>query len=383
MDIHIKDMDTIKREGMEMQNRNMEYGFELIMDHLTGSTSDDLRRQLDDWRNRSDENEQLFVRMQRLWSAMSLSDRDKTFDSRRAYHLFRERVEADAKESGMARQIPLKPLSNLRRFAFYAAILIPFVFLSYFTYRYFTDMPVKLEEIPLISEIHTPNGSKTQMSLQDGSKVWLNSGSYIRYDSRFGRSNRTITLSGEAYFEVAKDEHSPFIVHVGDVQIKVLGTNFNVNAYSENNGVSVALIEGSVEMSTDKNNARLQPGNIAHYNAATGKIDVTTTQTVESSDSKQRSDVIATKKLLAANSLENALAWKDNRLIFNGESFEQIIATLERAYNVKVNIRNDQIKKRRFAGDFTNNETIEQIFNIMSVNGKFQYRINGNIIDVY
>jgi len=136
-------------------------------------------------------------------------------------------------------------------------------------------------------------------------------------------------------------------------------------------------------MSTDKNNARLQPGNIAHYNAATGKIDVTTTQTVESSDSKQRSDVIATKKLLAANSLENALAWKDNRLIFNGESFEQIIATLERAYNVKVNIRNDQIKKRRFAGDFTNNETIEQIFNIMSVNGKFQYRINGNIIDVY
>jgi len=380
----VQETDIEKGGGMEMQGRDSEYGFGLVMDQLTGSTSDGLPQLLEEWRNRSPENEQLLVQMQKIWNALCLSDRDKTFDNQRAYRLFRERVEAEAEaETGnLAKQVPMKPYLSWRRIASYAAMLIPLAVLGYFTFQYFTVKSVPHEEIPLLSEVFVPNGSKTQLSLQDGSKVWLNSGSCIGYDSHFGRTNRTLTLSGEAYFEVAKDKKSPFIVHVGDVKIKVLGTQFNVNAYSENNGVSVALVEGRVEMSSGKVNATLLPGSMAHYDTASGKIDVSSQSALPSAD-KTRINAAATKKLPAATPIENALAWKDNRLIFNGETFEQIIASLERAYNVKVNIQNSQIKKRRFAGDFTNNETIEQIFDVMSVNGKFRYRINGNVVDVY
>ena len=342
---------------MDIQNHDNEYGIDLIMDHLTGSSSDDLRKKLDEWQNASYENEEMLVWMQKMWHSLCLSDRDETFNKQRAYYLFRERINAET--GSRVKRIPLRPYLLLRHIASYAAVLVSLLFLGYFTYRYFTIVAVQVEELPLLSEISVPNGSKTQLSLQDGSKVWLNSGSYLQYDSEHGRTNRSLTLSGEAYFEVAKDEHSPFIVNVGEIKIKVHGTHFNVNAYEENNGISVALIEGSVEIITSNGNIMLRPGIITRYDTATGKIEVMT------------------------NTTDGVLAWMDNRLIFNGETFEQIVCTLERRYDVKVNIHNNQIKQRRFAGDFINNETIEQIFSVMSVNGKFRYQIKGNLIDIY
>jgi ferric-dicitrate binding protein FerR (iron transport regulator) len=189
-------------------------------------------------------------------------------------------------------------------------------------------------------------------------------------------------LSGEAYFEVAKDERSPFIVSVGEIKIKVHGTHFNVNSYSEKDGVAVTLLEGSIEMITPKSNTILQPGNMARYDAKTGKIALTTN--IDLIPVEKLDSVITVKKeSVVSKTTEYAIDWINNRLVFNGETFEQIIATLERSYNVKVNIHNDQIRKRRFAGDFTNNETIEQIFTVMSYNGKFRYEIKGNIINLF
>ncbi|MDR1171068.1 MAG: FecR domain-containing protein [Bacteroidales bacterium] len=342
-------------EKMEIQNHDKEYWIGMIMDRLAGSLSDEGRKRLDEWRSASDENGQLFADMRKMWHALSLSDRNETFNEQRAYRLFRERVEA---ETGMAKRIPMKPYRLLRRIASYAAVIISFVSLGYFTYRYFTTTPARTVT-PLLSEVAAPNGSKTQLLLQDGTRVWLNAVSHIRYNSEFGRTNRNLSLSGEAYFEVAKDEQLPFIVDVEGIKVKVLGTHFNVNAYRENNGVAIALLEGVVEIIANNGNVTLKPGDMARYDAASGQIAI------------------------SANAIGDALAWMNNKLVFTGETFEQIISNLERSYNVKVNIHNNQIKKRRFAGDFTNNETIEQIFTVMSVNGKFRYQIKGNVIDIY
>ena len=398
---------------MDAQNQEKEHGFGLIMEHLTGSTSEEAQKQLDEWRSLSDENERLFEWMTKMWRSLSLSDHDKTFDRERAYRLFCERVEAETAgseaisnrrsrttglnkvaETGQTKQIPIhsiglcedansgqiKRIQLWRRIASIAAVLIPMAILGYYTYRYFTIVPLP-NDIPLKSEIMVPAGSKTQMSLQDGTKVWLNADSHLQYDSDFGRSNRTITLQGEAYFEVAKDENSPFIVNVGGIKIKVLGTHFNVNAYHENNGVVVSLLEGSVEMITTKSNTMLQPGNMARYDAVTGKVAVTT-KTEPQSVEKTPVDNVGVQKMNALDK-NHAIDWMSNRLVFHGETFEQIICTLERAYNVKVNIHNNQIKKRQFGGDFTNNETIEQIMTVMSLNGKFQFQIKGNVIDIF
>ena len=339
---------------MDIQNQDKEYGFDLIMEFLAGSSSDDLQMKLNEWRSASDENEQLFVWMLKMWHSLSLSNRNETFDEQRAYRLFRERM----REHVDAKRIPLKPYRLLRRVASYAAIVIPLVFLTaYLTYRSATA-PDR-DEASFLSEITVPYGSKTQMTLRDGTKLWLNAGSQIQYDAQFGRSNRNLSLSGEVYFEVASDKKRPFIVDVEGIKIKVLGTHFNVNSYRENDGVAVALFEGEVEIMTNNGIATLKPGDMARYDAATGKTTVT------------------------QNAAGNALAWRDNKLVFAGETFEQIVCALERSYNVKVNIHNEQVKSRRFAGDFTNNETIDQIFTVMSVNGKFTYRIKGDQIDLY
>lgn len=364
---------------METYDHDKEYGFGLIMNHLTGAPSGD---DLDEWRKASDENEQLFVQMQKIWNALSLSDRNEMFDGQRAYHLFRERIEA---ENRMAERIPLNPYRLLRRVASYAAVVIPFVILTtYLAYRHFAPEPAP-EAMPYSTEVTVPYGSKTQLSLQDGTKIWLNAGSHLQYNSQFGQTNRSLTLSGEAYFEVAKNENLPFIVDAEGLKIKVLGTHFNVNAYGKNKAVEVTLLEGAVEMIAGKEKTVLQPGDKAQYNTATRKVSVQTG--FEPQSAAPASNSIAADSQTAAAAASTAtgevLAWIDNRLVFNGETFEQIIWTLERNYNVKVNIHDEQIKKRRFAGDFKNNETIEQIFNVMSVNGKFRYKIKGNIIDVY
>ena len=345
---------------MKEQKNDKDFGFDLIVEYLTGTASDELHEQLDAWRNISEENEQLFVWMKKMWRSLQLSEYDRTFDKERAYHLFCERVQADTFQ---AKQMRLDSGRLWRRIAACAAVLIPMMVLSYFTYLYFTGIPPVAVERPLSSEVIVPSGSKIQMTLQDGTKVWLNSDSYIRYDSQFGRTNRLLTLTGEAYFEVAKDENSPFIVDVEGIKVKVLGTHFNVNAYKENNGVAVTLLEGAVEMITPKSNTMLEPGNTARYDATTKKVAVAANNPLPQS--------------------EHAVGWIDNKLVFSGETFEQIIATLERSYNVKVNIRNVQVKKRRFAGDFVNYETIEQILNVMSISGKFHYSIKGNVIDIY
>ncbi len=342
---------------MDIQNQDKEYWFNLVVDHLTGSISDENRLLLAGWRNSSKENEQQFVEIQKMWQMLSVSSRDETFDEQRAYRLFKERITAEA---GVARRKPMARNQLFKRIIRYAAVLVPIAVLSYFTYRYFM-VASGYQEMPLLmSEVSVPNGSKTQMKLQDGTVVWLNAGSRIQYDSDFAKANRVLSLSGEAYFEVARDKHIPFIVNVGDLKIKVLGTRFNVNAYEENDGVNVSLLQGSVEMDTEKGDIFvLKPGDVACYNTVTGETAIST------------------------NAMKNTLAWVSNILVFSGETFEQIVHTLERNFDVKVNIHNEQIKTRRFAGDFTNNETIEQIFTVMSVNGKFRYRIKGNVIDIY
>lgn len=279
-----------------------------------------------------------------------MAEGEKNADSSRAYSRFKARIEAQSAHSGRRNSTWL----------YAAAVLIPFLFLSYFTYQYFKASAGEWHGNLTVSEVVVPNGSKTQLLLQDGTKVWINSGSSVQCAEGFGKKNREIKLCGEAYLEVAHNDKCPFIVSTGEVKVKVLGTRFNVNAYKENEEIKVALLEGSVEMSVpDKMPLLLPPKSTACYNPV----------------SKQTRMIYDT--------MCDSVNWISNKLIFDGESFEQIVLTLERNFNVKIHIHNAAVKERRFVGDFVNNETIEQIFNVMSSDGKFKYKIKGNVIDIY
>lgn len=344
---------------MDTHNRQKEYGLNLIIDRLTGSLSDEADLALREWICASDANRLYAEKIEQLWGSLDLVGEAVQYDSERAFSLFKQRVGEDTDRLYLLKK-------NTRSFSFrkwtaYAAVLVSFLVLSYFTYGYF-QLKAESGQVALVSEIVVPNGSKTQLTLQDGSKVWLNAGSTIQYDSNYGKEFRLLKLTGEAYLEVVGNEQCPFIVDAGDVKVKVLGTRFNVNAYADNEEIKVALLQGAIEMKAGNSPAlQLKPKDVASFNTVSKEINL-----------YQNSHYSG-----------NAIDWINSRLIFNGESFEQIIHTLERSFNVKINIRKESVKKRRFIGDFVNNETIEQIFNVMSADGKFRYTINGNVIDVY
>ena len=281
-----------------------------------------------------------------------VAESKKRYDSGKAYHLFHKRTGSEMMNPSEKK--------SYTKWLYAAAILLPFMFLSYFTYKYFS-LSTNTDQTTIISEIVVPNGSKTQFTLQDGTKIWINSGSTVQCNKDFGKKYREIKLSGEAYLEVAHKEDCPFIVSTDEIKVKVLGTKFNVNTYKENKEVRVALLEGAVEMITGENNdpVLLSPNDVALYST------------------------ISKQTQIMHGATDHTISWIRNNFYFDGETFEQIILTLERSFNVKINIHNTSVKDRQFAGDFVNNETIEQIFNIMSSNGKFKYKIKGNMIDVY
>lgn len=339
---------------MNTQNQSNEYWLNLIIDRLTGAISEKSDLDLQEWLLVSDENIQYFRNIQKIWDSMEVILEGEKYDSERAFLLFKQRIQTEKTTSK-------RKLLSIRKSLSYAAILVSFIALNYLTCQCYIYLSNK-NNIPQISEIAVPNGSKTQLTLQDGTKIWLNAGSKVQYDSNFGKENRLLKLSGEAYLEVARDDNCPFTVDVGEVRVKVLGTSFNVKAYKDNNEIKVSLLKGSIEMETDNGDMlKLVPKDVAHFN----------TQTKEAG--------IYHNTGLSQNSIE----WINNRFIFNGESFDQITKILERSFNVKINIHKESIKKHRFIGDFVNNETIEQIFKVMSSNKKFTYKIKGNIIDVF
>jgi ferric-dicitrate binding protein FerR (iron transport regulator) len=325
-----------------------------IIDSLSDSISEENSRELALWFDESTKHLLYFNQMKEMWNSTAVADPNLPFDYEKAYSLFSKRVEEKTK---LTLQKNTKAIL-WRRISIAAAVIIPFVILNYNTL--FNAIPVESTKLAL-TEIISPNGSKTQLRLADGTIVWLNSGSQLLYNDAFGKENRNIELIGEAYLNVAHNEQVPLILKVGGLDIKVLGTKFNVNAYPEANDVKVSLLEGSVSMSTDNgiDPAILKPMETGIYQTSSLQISV--------------------KPGLSSN----ALSWMKNELIFTGETFEEIARILERRFDVKINIQNETLQKRCFGGDFGDGYSIEQILNIMAVNGKFNYTTKNNKIEIY
>ncbi|MFV0248754.1 MAG: FecR family protein [Tenacibaculum sp.] len=210
------------------------------------------------------------------------------------------------------------------------------------------------------NQIEVPKGKTFKIVLADSTIVWLNADSKLKYPKKFDSAlkSRTVKLEGEAFFEVKHNKNKPFIVSSHAVNIKVLGTKFNVSSYANDKFISTTLVEGLVNV-IDKNNANnstiVQPGFQTSFQKANTRFK--------------------TKKV---NPLHYT-CWIQKKIIFNDISFENLIVKLERAYNVEIINENEQIKKEHFTGQF-DIENIETIFKALSSNYYFKYQINNNKI---
>lgn len=284
----------------------------------------------------------------------------------------------------------LYPVSKpwYKKWQLYAAIFIPFLMLV-FSFKFFTaDKTVTAENHKRVNEINVNPGAKTKVQLPDGSHVWVNSDSKISYPETFKGSVREVFLEGEAYFDVVKDPFHPFIVHTSGIDIKVLGTAFNVKSYDAEPTIEATLIHGSIEVAKinepDAPKVTLKPHEKLIFNKLANSLteDAATTKVQRISGATPLLNIITpaiTIAPLAKNIADSAIAetsWIYNRLIFEEEKFEDLSVKMERWFNVKVTINSDKLKQYRLNGSFEN-ETIEEALKELQYLVPFSFQING------
>ena len=211
-------------------------------------------------------------------------------------------------------------------------------------------------EVVEYNTLTTTRGEQTQVRLPDGSLVFLNAVSSLRYPTNFAKSNeRRLSLAGEGYFEVAKDKDHPFIVESRGQQVEVLGTHFNISAYVDEPVIKTTLVEGSVRVTANHQSTTLKPNQQASFNG-TYAIQV--------------ADVEA----------EYEVAWKKGFFLFNGDRLESIMTKIARWYNVEVEYTDPALKSKTFIGTISRFEKVSKVLNMLERTEVASFKIDGSKI---
>jgi len=205
------------------------------------------------------------------------------------------------------------------------------------------------------------NGEEYQLTLSDGTKVWLNSESKLKYPVQFANDVRRVELEGEGYFEVSKNLDVPFVVNTKQMDIEVLGTSFNVSAYQDEDLVKATLVEGSVKI-------------VANYGEENPRVIKPDQQAIL--------DVMTKKVVVKQVDAQLYSKWREGLFVFEEEQLEEIMLTLSRWYNIRVFFQNDAVRHLKFSGKLprfkTCNELLEMIEKTAEV--KFEVKNNENVI---
>jgi len=240
-----------------------------------------------------------------------------------------------------------------------------------------------------ISSVVTKNGNRTKIVLPDGSQVWLNAGSNLDYNnSVFNKDLREVTLNGEAYFDVTKNTEKPFIIHTKKMDIKVIGTVFNVRSYNDEKTAEASLIRGSIEVTLkDGKNQKLilmpnQKISVANNVIETPVEKPGKTPIVKNDVSSVPQFAVDELKLSPKYDIIPEIAWTQNKLFFEDESLENIVLMMERWFGKKVTIGDEALKNVRYTGNFEN-ETMEEVLSYLKLSRTFNFRIGNDNVVIY
>jgi len=203
--------------------------------------------------------------------------------------------------------------------------------------------------------MRTPAGRQFQMQLPDGTQVWLNAGSSVRYPTRFVGRERRVSITGEAYFEVVRDIEKPFLVSVDSMEISVLGTHFNVNAYRDEQSISTSLLEGSVKISGPGADRMLTPGQQGIMSRKDGRMKIREVD------------------------MDQVVAWKNGLFQFDKADIKTIMRQISRWYNVEIVYTGELPERRVFEGKISRSAQLSEVLGILEFSG-VEFSVEGNRI---
>jgi len=351
---------------------------DIIIRVLKGEASPSDKQELTLWLAQDEANMEIFKQSESVWNALDIIKTGKEYDSEKAFIGFKEQVSNRLKTS---RRIGLyKTIDWFLRIA--AVLVILFGISCFFIFK-----PEKKNVAEEFSscEIIAPRGSKTELLLPDGTKVWLNSDSKIHYFNTFNKTDREVYLEGEGYFVVAQNSVKPFIVNACNLKIKAIGTTFNVKSYTGEEIVEATLIEGKIEVEnttsekTDRFTTLKPNQKVTFYK----NKDITQVQDADNIKTAKKSSIKAPVSQIVLNNIEDpslVTSWKNNILYFDNETFQDLSVKLERRFGVKIHFVDENLRQLRFRGKFPD-YIIEQVLVALQFASPFYYQFNNE--DIY
>ena len=278
------------------------------------------------WLDESPENKELFIRERKLFDVMHLSGKPEPVI-----------IKTKAKTHTILREI--------FRVAAVSAVVLLFIFM-YREYRV-VDKEDAVEQFQTIS---VPAGQRINITLPDGTTVWLNARTTIKYPLTFNKEKRQVSLDGEAYFEVVEDKHKPFVVQTSKGSLEVLGTEFNVEDYSDMENFETMLFEGSVRVVPNDSSLRA----------------VTLEPTYKASLDKDGLNIVQVDDY-------SVYRWREGLICFKDDPFSKIMNDFEKYYGLKIVVENDNVKKQYYSGKFRQTDGIDYALRVLQKDIRFDY----------
>lgn len=372
---------------------NISYIDNLILSFLNEEISESERKALEDWIKAEPSNKEYFKNIYRIWNAVSSESQDQE-DIEMVLQKVKYRIKTETSELELEPRFYFNPILK------WAAVVLFSCITGAMGYKYLAGRKA-VSYGAFVNEITVPLGSKSNLRLPDGTEVILNAGSKLTYTMEYGKEIREVKLIGEGYFKVAENKSIPFIVNASKAKIEALGTEFNVKAYPEENVIETVLVKGSVLVSEiplsgnkkpTKESIILHPGEKVQIFKETEIHRELLSEGKSKSNSKNAVISNVPNELVAEKSeVVSETSWKDNRWIINGTDLENLAVILSRRFNVSIHVADESLKQYRFSGTIEN-ETIEEVFNIMKFTipvsytidkGKVTWKINKSLEKVY
>lgn len=310
---------------MEKQQRIKQLAFS----YFEGKINKDEEKILFEFINSNKSNMSLFREWEKEWMTISFYDNKNNNEWNKLLLRIKTR-------ETLIRSIPKQKFRFRHTLYVAASIILLIGFSILFTYK------SKGIDHEAYFQTQVPYGEKSKIILADGSTVWLNSGSILKYSTSFNNKNREVILEGEGYFEVTKKNGIPFKVRTNEIDIVVKGTKFNVSAYKDDSFVRTTLIEGKVEIDYNDKSIDMNPGEEVFLNKETGEIR------------NYRKDNL------------NTNTWIENNIEYDDITLDELMVILSRKYDIKITIQNDKLKGSKFSISLRNDESIDQIFNAIN-----------------
>lgn len=308
----------------------------MINRYLSGKASETEVRTLFEWIEAAPENRREFIQYKKIWALTSRP-------AENADQAWAALEPALIGQKGKQRRL-------INRFMIAASIFL--VFSLGITIRYIlVQKPQTQFSYRQDLKIEVPPGQMSVLQLPDGTNVHLNSGTRFSYPSGFNSGVRTVRLEGEAFFDVAKDPGRPFVISTNDLDFKVYGTSFNIQAYQEDREISATLVEGSLGI-MDKNGkelSRMIPGE--HVSFRDNKL------------------------VISKGDIDLYTSWKDGLITFRDEKLKDIARKMERWYNVKIIIKSNRLGEETYIGTIMKNKPVDQILEIFALTSSLKYKV--------